>query len=146
MARSIPYKRIGKWLAAIAFIVVVGLVGYLAIEEAFYPNRVKVTVLNLQNDKPLINKKIIIREADCAPKPCEPPVMVEGRTDLFGNIRVTTKQLNESFVVEVEGFQDDGPWLKRPGSLFFGRQYSDRQFESANIAQTDLTIKLQPTQ
>src|SRR3990167_7841575 len=141
-ARRIPYKRIGKLLATVGFVAAIGIIGYMAVEEAFYPNRVKVTFLNGHTYKPIKGKKIIIRQAECQPEPCEPAVLAEGRTDLFGNIRVTTKQLKDSFVVEAEGFEEDGPWLKRPGSLFFGRQYGDREFESANVAQTDLTVKL----
>jgi hypothetical protein len=143
---KLPYKRLGKGVAALAFIAAIGTVGYYAVEEAFYPNRVKVSIINSQTDKPIVGKKIVIREADCQPQPCEPEVLAEGRTDFFGNIRVTTKQLKDSFIIQVEGFSDDGPWLKRPGSLFFGRQYGDREFVSANLAQTDLTVKLQPAQ
>lgn len=143
---NIPYRRISKLLGTLGFVAAIGIIGYFAIEEAFYPNRVKVTVLNGQTDKPIKGKKVVIRQAECQPQPCQPEVLVEGRTDLFGNIQVTTKELKDSFIVEAEGFHDDGPWLKRPGSLFFGRQYGDREFESANVAQSDLTIKLQPTQ
>lgn len=144
MKRQLPLRRIGKILAVLGFVSAVGIIGYLAAEEAFYPNRVKVTVLNGQSGSPIKGKKVVIREADCFPQPCEPEILAEGRTDFFGNLRVTTKELSESFVVEAEGFEADGPWLKRPGSLFFGRQYGEREFESANLAQTDLTVKLEP--
>src|SRR5688572_20762235 len=144
MKRHIPYRRIGKGLAVLGFIAAVLTIGYFAFDQAFYPNRVKVTVVNKSTSEPIRGVRVVIRAIGCTPQPCEPEVLADGRTDLFGNLRVTTKQLKQSFTVQAEGYQDDGPWIKRPGSLFFGRQYADREFESANVAQTDLTVKLQP--
>lgn len=146
MAGRIPYKQISKGTLIAAFIATIGVLGYLSVVEAFYPNRVKVSVLSIHDQQPVRGKKIIFRALDCSPQPCQPEVLAEGHTDFFGNIRLTTKQLTDSFEVVVDGFTDDGPWQKRPGSLFFTRSYADRDFYTANLAQTGLTLTLTPAQ
>lgn len=137
-------KRIPKYLFVLGFIGAIGAIAYFSVQELFYSNRVKVIVMDRKANKPLRNHHVVLRTV-CTEQPCEAKTLVEGRTNLLGHLGIVTKQLSDSFEVVAEGYQTDGPWLKRPGSLFFSRNYEDHDFYSANIAQTDLEIKLMPS-
>ena len=146
MAFSIPFKKIGKWALVLSFIAVISWVGYLVFDELFYHGRVKVTVIDKHTNKPITLTNITFKELECSPQPCEPKVLAVGKTNLFGNLRINTKEIDESFQVIVQGYHNDGPWTKRPGSLLFSRVYGERDFYSANLSQTDLQLLLEPNQ
>lgn len=144
MAIDSSLKRIWKYLLVLALIIMAGIAVYYGVQSIFYPNRVKVTVLNRQTNKPVTSHQFTLREVCSAGTECEHKTLLTAKTNIFGKFTTTTKQLTDSFEVVADGYKTDGPWLKRPASLFFSRQYSDSDFYSTNISQTDLVIKVEP--
>ncbi len=137
-------KKLAKYLLVIAFIAAIPTVAYFSAQELFYSSRVKITVTERNSNKPVRNHRLVFQTL-CDPTPCKPEILAEVRTNFLGHAAISTKQMTESFEIVTDGYQTDGPWLKRPGSLFFSRQYDDRDFYSVNLSQSELTIKLAPS-
>jgi len=138
-------KRASKGLVILLFLGAIAASLYLAY-SIVAPGRVKITVFDRAANKPLANKKVIIRSTECQPQPCEGEVLVEGRTNVFGNLKLNTKELADSFKVSVDGFKEEGPFRKNPGSLAFSHTYEDGEFFFVDIGLADMELKLTPTQ
>src|SRR5687768_2005152 len=144
MARAGSVRRAVKYVIPLLFVMAALAVGYLSVQKVFYPNRVKVSLINRQTNKPITSQKVTLRKV-CSPGvQCETITLLETKTNVFGSFTTSTKELSDSFEVIAEGYKTDGPWLKRPASLFFSRSYSDQEIYSINIGNNDLEIKLEP--
>lgn len=134
-------SKAAKILILAIFLIAVAVAIYFAYATVMLSNRVKIHVLSDGDNKPVTNHKIVFRSTECEPKPCQGRVLAEVKTSLFGNATLTTKELPDSFVVEVDGYQVSEEYLRSPGSLQFSRQ-NDADFYSVDISQGDLHIKL----
>lgn len=125
----------------LVFLVAIPAISYFAYSTLMLSNRVKVRIVNAADNKPVSNKTIIFRSTECEPQPCQGKVLVEVKTSFFGNATLSTKQLHDSFRVEVNGYKTTDEYLRSPGSLLFSRQ-NDAEFYSVDVSQGDLLIKV----
>lgn len=134
-------SKAAKILILGTFLIAIPAALYITYATIMLSNRVKVHVVSATDNKPVTNRKIVFRSTECEPKPCQGKILAEVETSLFGNATLTTKELSDSFVVEVEGYKVSEEYLRSPGSLQFSKQ-NDAEFYSVDISQGDLRIIL----